>query len=96
MSEQSIVILAWKPERERPNGSRSKKPWTLDEDNRLRISMAEGKAARTIADDSKRSTRARISLYTFDSSRFIDICNLQYSIRGLLSKTFKEIKETLL
>ena len=71
MSEQSHFGLAWKPVRERmqrtvaenpdrkPHGSsRSRKLWTLDEDDRLRISMAEGKAARTIANDSKRSTRA--------------------------------------
>jgi hypothetical protein len=37
---------------------RSNEPWTSEEDNQLRILMAEGKTARTIAAHCNRSTRA--------------------------------------
>jgi siroheme synthase (precorrin-2 oxidase/ferrochelatase) len=38
--------------------SRSREPWTIDEDDRLRASLAEGQAVRAIARHSKRATRA--------------------------------------
>jgi hypothetical protein len=38
--------------------SRSREPWTIEEDNQLRTSLAEGQTARTIAIRSKRTTRA--------------------------------------
>ena len=37
---------------------RAKEPWTPEEENRLRILMAEGKTARAIASHVKRTTRA--------------------------------------
>jgi hypothetical protein len=38
--------------------SRSGEPWTVEEDNQLRASLAEGQTVRTIAGHSKRTTRA--------------------------------------
>jgi hypothetical protein len=41
-----------------PVASRSREPWTTEEDKQLRASMAEGQTVRTIARHSKRTTRA--------------------------------------
>jgi hypothetical protein len=38
--------------------SRSKDPWTLEEDSQLRASLAEGQTVRMIVSQSKRTTRA--------------------------------------
>jgi hypothetical protein len=38
--------------------SRSGEPWSIEEDNQLRASLAEGQTVRTIARHSKRTTRA--------------------------------------
>jgi hypothetical protein len=38
--------------------ARSREPWAIEEDNELRTSLAEGQTARTIANRSKRTTRA--------------------------------------
>jgi hypothetical protein len=38
--------------------ARSNKPWTLEEDDQLRIRMADGRTARAIAIHFKRTTRA--------------------------------------
>jgi hypothetical protein len=41
-----------------PVASRSREPWTAEEDNQLRASVAEGQTVRTIARHSRRTTRA--------------------------------------
>ena len=56
--KETLRTPAEYPDRKLRGSSRSRKPWTLDEDDRLRISMAEGRTARTIANDSERSSRA--------------------------------------
>ena len=58
VQEETLRTPAEYPDRKLRGSSRSRKPWTLDEDDRLRISMAEGRTARTIANDSERSSRA--------------------------------------
>jgi hypothetical protein len=48
------ALLAGKPQM----ASRSREPWTAEEDNELRAGLAEGQTVRTIARHSGRTTRA--------------------------------------
>ena len=48
------VLLAGQPK----VASRSRKPWTLEEDDQLQVSLAKGQTVRMIASRSKRTTRA--------------------------------------
>jgi hypothetical protein len=57
-SERQQVARATLLAGNRQVASRSGEPWSIEEDNQLRASLAEGQTVRTIARHSKRTTRA--------------------------------------